>query len=170
MNGYGSPLYRNLIESGLGADFSANTGYDSAGRRGVFSVGLDAVKAEDVPKVREAIIKTFQEARQNGFDKIKVNGILHQLELSLKHKTANFGMGIMQRLKPSWFNGIDPMDALAWQETVDAFQKMYADGEAGYLESLIEKYLLTENTLTFTMKPSETFSQELVEEESQRLA
>ncbi|KAF3040858.1 Mitochondrial presequence protease [Didymella keratinophila] len=168
MNGYGSPLYRNLIEAGLGADFSANTGYDSAGRRGVFSIGLDAVKEEDVPKVREAIIKTFQESRQNGFDEIKVNGILHQLELSLKHKTANFGMGIMQRLKPSWFNGIDPMDALAWQETVDAFQKKYSDG--GYLESLIEKYLLSENTLTFTMKPSETYSQELVEEESQRLA
>ncbi|RMZ74002.1 Mitochondrial presequence protease [Pyrenophora seminiperda CCB06] len=95
MSGYGSPLYRSLVESGLGADFSANTGYDSAGRRGVFS-------------------------------------------------------------------------ALAWQETVDAFQNKYAEGN--YLESLIEKYLLNDNTLTFTMKPSETFSQELVEEESQRLA
>lgn len=168
MNGYGSPLYRNLIEAGLGADFSANTGYDSAGRRGVFSIGLDAVKEEDVPKVRAAIVQTFQESRQNGFDEIKVNGILHQLELSLKHKTANFGMGIMQRLKPGWFNGIDPMGALAWQDTVDAFQKKYAEGR--YLESLIEKYLLTDNTLTFTMKPSETYAQELVEEESQRLA
>jgi Zn-dependent M16 (insulinase) family peptidase len=168
MSGYGSPLYRNLIESGLGADFSANTGYDSAGRRGVFSIGLDAVKADDVPKVREAIAKTFHEVRKNGFDKIKVDGILHQLELSLKHKTANFGMGMIQRLKPSWFNGIDPMEALAWQETVDAFQAKHAEGD--YLESLIEKYLFTENTLTFTMQPSETFSQELVEEENQRLA
>jgi Zn-dependent M16 (insulinase) family peptidase len=168
MSGYGSPLYRNLIESGLGADFSANTGYDSAGRRGVFSIGLDAVKADDVIKVQEAIAKTFREVRQNGFDKIKVDGILHQLELSLKHKTANFGMGILQRLKPSWFNGIDPMEALAWQETVEAFQAKYAEGD--YLESLIEKYLFTENTLTFTMQPSETFSQELVEEEKQRLA
>ncbi|KAF2134269.1 hypothetical protein P153DRAFT_363241 [Dothidotthia symphoricarpi CBS 119687] len=168
MNGYGSPLYRNLVESGLGADFSANTGYDSAGRRGTFSVGLDAVKAEDVPKVREAIVQTVLEARNNGFDKIKVDGILHQLELSLKHKTSNFGMGILQRLKPSWFNGIDPMDALAWQETVNAFQEKYAQGD--YLEGLIEKYLLTENTLTFTMQPSETFSQEIVDEEQQRLA
>ncbi|KAI2482920.1 mitochondrial presequence protease [Pyrenophora tritici-repentis] len=168
MSGYGSPLYRNLVESGLGADFSANTGYDSVGRRGVFSVGLDAVKADDVPKVREAIAETLLEVRKNGFDKIKVDGILHQLELSLKHKTANFGMGILQRLKPGWFNGIDPMEALAWQETVDAFQKKYVEGD--YLESLIEKYLLNDNTLTFTMKPSETFSQELVEEESQRLA
>jgi Zn-dependent M16 (insulinase) family peptidase len=168
MSGYGSPLYRNLIESGLGADFSANTGYDSAGRRGVFSVGLDAVKADDVKKVQEAIVKTFHEVRENGFEKIKVDGILHQLELSLKHKTANFGMGILQRLKPSWFNGIDPMEALAWQETVDAFQAKHAEG--GYLEGLIEKYLFTDNTLTFTMQPSETFSQELVEEESHRLA
>lgn len=168
MSGYGSPLYRNLIESGLGADFSANTGYDSAGRRGVFSVGLDAVKADEVIKVQEAIAKTFREVRKNGFDKIKVDGILHQLELSLKHKTANFGMGIMQRLKPSWFNGIDPMEALAWQDTVDAFQAKYAEGD--YLESLIEKYLFTNNTLTFTMQPSETFSQELVDEENQRLA
>ncbi|KAF1929831.1 uncharacterized protein M421DRAFT_60247 [Didymella exigua CBS 183.55] len=168
MSGYGSPLYRNLIEAGLGADFSANTGYDSAGRRGVFSVGLDAVAGEDVPRVREAIVDTFRESRQHGFDDIKVNGILHQLELSLKHKTASFGMGIMQRLKPGWFNGIDPMDALAWQDTVDAFQQKYSAG--GYLESLVDKYLLTENTLTFTMAPSATYSQELVEEETQRLA
>ncbi|PSN65644.1 hypothetical protein BS50DRAFT_556406 [Corynespora cassiicola Philippines] len=168
MDGYGSPLYRNLIESGLGADFSPNTGYDSAGKRGVFSVGLNAVKEEDVPKVREVIAQTFLEARKNGFDKIKVDGILHQLELSLKHKTAHFGMNIMQRLKPGWFNGVDPMDALAWQETVDAFQAKYAKG--GYLESLLDKYLLNDKTLTFTMKPSETYSQELVDEENQRLA
>jgi len=168
MSGYGSPLYRNLIESGLGADFSANTGYDSAGRRGVFSVGLDAVKSEDVIKVQEAIAKSFQEVRKNGFEKIKVDGILHQLELSLKHKTANFGMGILQRLKPGWFNGIDPMEALAWQETVDAFQAKYAEGD--YLEGLIEKYLFTGNTLNFTMQPSESFSQERVDEEKDRLA
>jgi Zn-dependent M16 (insulinase) family peptidase len=168
MDGYGSPLYRNLIESGLGADFSPNTGYDSAGKRGVFSVGLNAVKEEDVPKVQEAIAETFIEARKNGFDKIKVDGILHQLELSLKHKTAHFGMNMMQRLKPGWFNGVDPMDALAWQDTVNAFQKEYASGD--YLEKLMDKYLLTDKTLTFTMTPSETYSQDLVSEESARLA
>ncbi|CAI6341826.1 unnamed protein product [Periconia digitata] len=168
MDGYGSPLYRNLIESGLGADFSPNTGYDSAGKRGVFSVGLNAVKEEDVPKVREAIAKTFIEARNNGFEKIKIDGILHQLELSLKHKSAHFGMNIMQRLKPGWFNGVDPMNALAWQETVEAFQKKLAGGN--YLESLVDKYLLNDKTLTFTMAPSETYSQELVEEEKARLA
>ncbi|KAF2280939.1 uncharacterized protein EI97DRAFT_14650 [Westerdykella ornata] len=168
MDGYGSPLYRNLIETGLGADFSPNTGYDSAGKIGVFSAGVNAVKAEDVPKVKEAIFKTFLEVREKGFDKIKVDGILHQLELSLKHKTAQFGMTMMQRLKPGWFNGVDPMEALAWQDTVDAFQRLYSQG--GYLEGLLEKYLLNDNTLTFTMEPSETYSEELIQEENHRLA
>ncbi|KAL5440216.1 Mitochondrial presequence protease [Paraphaeosphaeria minitans] len=168
MDGYGSPLYRNLIESGLGADFSPNTGYDSAGKLGVFSVGLNAVKEEDVPKVREIIATTLLEARKNGFDKIKIDGILHQLELSLKHKTAHFGMNMMQRLKPGWFNGVDPMAALAWQDTVKEFQERLAQGD--YLESLLDKYLLNDRTLTFTMTPSERFAQELVDEENERLA
>lgn len=168
LDGYGSPLYRNLIESGLGADFSPNTGYDSAGKVGVFSVGLNAVTEEDVPKVREVIAQTLLEARENGFDKIKVDGILHQLELSLKHKTAHFGMGIMQRLKPGWFNGVDPMDALAWQETVATFRAKYDRG--GYLEALLDKYLLNDRTLTFTMEPSESYGQQLVDEENKRLA
>lgn len=166
--GYGSPLFRELVESGLGTDFSMNTGYDSAGRRGVFSVGLDGVKAEDVSKVHQVIAQALRKAHKDGFEKKKVDGSLHQLELMLKHKNENFGMSIMQRLQPSWFNGIDPIEALAWQEIVDAFQAKYAEGN--YLESLIEKYLFTENNLTFTMQPSETFNQDLVEEENQRLA
>jgi len=168
MDGYGSPLYRNLIEAGLGPDFSPNTGYDSSGRRAVFSVGLNGVTAENVPKVKEAIDATLQEVRQNGFEQQKIDGILHQLELGLKHKTANFGMSIMQRLKPSWFNGVDVFDALAWSKTVDAFKAECAKG--GYLEGLLEKYLLTDNTLTFTMEPSATYGQDLVEEEAKRLA
>lgn len=168
LDGYGSPLYRNLIEAGLGPDYTPNTGYDGSGKRGIFSVGLNGVKADSVPKVREAIFATMREVEQEGFDQKKIDGILHQLELSLKHKTANFGMSIMQRLKPGWFNGVDVFDALAWQKTVDAFRAKLAEG--GYLQGLMRKYLVNEDTLTFTMEPDSTYSQRLVEEEAQRLA
>lgn len=168
LDGYGSPLYRGLIEAGLGPDWSPNTGFDGSGKVGVFSVGLNGVKEADVPKVKDAIVSTLQEVRQTGFDKGKVDGLLHQLELSLKHKTAHFGMGLMQRLKPGWFNGVDPFDALAWEETVSAFKAKYA--QDGYLESLLEKYLLNDKTLTFTMEPSVTYGDELAAEEASRLA
>lgn len=168
IDGYGSPLYRNLIEAGLGTDWSPNTGMDPSGRTIIYSVGLTGVKQDDVPKVKEAIFRTFSEAKEKGFDKIKVDGILHQLELGLKHKTAHFGMGLMQRLKPGWFNGVDPFDSLAWQDTISAFKAKYESG--GYLEGLLEQYLLNDNTLTFTMEPTQSYGQELADEETARLA
>lgn len=168
LDGYGSPLHRNLIEAGLGSAWSPNTGYDPAGKIGVFSVGLSGVRKEDVPKVKQVIRSTFLEVYHRGFDKGKVDGILHQLELGLKHKTANFGMGLMQRLHPGWFNGVDPLDALAWEETVTAFKLAFA--KEGYLEGLLNKFLLNDKTLTFTMEPLDNYGESLAAEETERLA
>jgi Zn-dependent M16 (insulinase) family peptidase len=168
MDGYGSPLYRNLIEAGLGTEWSPNSGFDGSGRVGIFSVGLTGVKEADVPKVKEAIHKTFREAHKHGFEKSKIDGYLHQLEISLKHKTAKFGMSLMQRIKPQWFEGVDPFHSLAWNDTVSAFEAELVKG--GYLEGLLEKYLLNDNTLKFTMTPSATYGDELVQEEATRLA
>lgn len=167
LDGYGSPLYQALIETGLGPDWSPNTGYDSSGKIGIFSVGLNGVKEADFTKVKHAVQSKLHEIYQNGFDRSKVDGILHQLELSLKHKTAKFGMSLMQRVQPGWFNGVDPFDALAWNEIVTSFKQRFA--EEAYLEGLLEKYLLNDLTLTFTMEPSETYGQDVVNEEAMRL-
>lgn len=168
LDGYGSPMYQELIESGLGTDFTPNTGYDTSGTKAIFSVGLTGVSAENVTKVRDAVRRTIQSAINTGIDKSKVQGLLHQMELGLKHKTATFGMDLVQRLKPGWFNGIDPFDALAWNKTVEHFKAQYA-ANPRHLEELLEKYLLTEDTLTFTMTPSSAYGEELVSEEAARL-
>lgn len=168
MDGYGSPLYRGLIETGMGADWSPNAGYDSSAKRGILSIGLTGVQESDVPKLKETVQGILKQARDNGFDKTKIDGALHQLELSLKHKTANFGFSMLNRLKPKWFNGTDPFDSLAWNDTISAFQAKLAKG--GYLEGLIDRYLLNDNTMIFTMAPSLTFGEDLVREEQQRLS
>jgi Zn-dependent M16 (insulinase) family peptidase len=76
-------------------------------------------------------------------------------------------MSLLHRLKPKWFTGVDPFDSLAWNDTLAAFEKEFAKG--GYLEGLMEKYLMNDNTLTFTMAPSAKFVQELAKEEEARL-
>lgn len=167
LDGYGSPMYRALIESGLGTDFTPNTGYDPSGRVGVFSVGLNGVAEHNFAKIQPAVIATLYDVASKGFNKEKVDGLLHQLELGLKHKTAQFGLGLIQRLKPGWFNGIDPFDALAWNSIVEHFKSEYAKG--GYLEGLVQKYLLNNNTLQFTMQPASEYGAQLAAEEAQRL-
>ncbi|KAK0635305.1 Metalloenzyme, LuxS/M16 peptidase-like protein [Bombardia bombarda] len=166
-DGYGSPLYKGLIETGLGTDWSPNSGYDSSGKLGIFSIGLTGVQETDVPQLKPKVQEILRNMREKGFDRSKIDGYLHQLELGLKHKTANFGMSMLHRLKPKWFTGIDPFDSLAWNETLTAFETKFARG--GYLEGLMDKYLLNDNTLTFTMAPSADFGQELVQEEETRL-
>ncbi|KAL8981964.1 MAG: hypothetical protein Q9205_003401 [Flavoplaca limonia] len=168
LDGYGSPMYQSLIESGLGPDWSSNTGYDTSGKIGVFSVGLNGVKKGNVPKVKTAITTGLHSIWKRGFEQSKVDGLLHQAELSLKHKTANFGMGIMQRLQPGWFNGSDPLQMLDWNKIVNAFKTNNA--RRGYLEGLLEKYLLNDRHLTFTMKPEESHGALVAAEEEERLA
>lgn len=166
-DGYGSPLYKGLIETGLGTDWSPNSGYDSSAKVGIFSIGLTGVQEADVPKLKPAVQDILRSVREKGFERSKIDGYLHQLELGLKHKTANFGMSLLHRLKPKWFTGVDPFNSLAWNDTLAAFEAEYAKG--GYLEGLMDKYLLNNNTLTFTMAPSPEFAQELAKEEEARL-
>lgn len=168
LDGYGSEFYRGLIEAGLGSDFTPNTGYSTMGRSSIFSVGLTGVQPKNVAEARRSIYEILQVASEKGFSKVKIDGILHQLELSLKHKTAQFGMGLMQRLQGDWFNGFNPFELLAWQKTLDGFKERYAQPK--YLENLIKKHLLTDHTLVFSMEPSATYSQEVADEEASRLA
>ncbi|KAL2889344.1 Mitochondrial presequence protease [Ceratocystis lukuohia] len=168
IDGYGSPLYKGLIESGLGVDWSPNSGYSRAGSRNMFSVGLTGLKKEDVPQLKARIQEIFKEAKRNGFEKSKIDGIMHQLELSLKHKTASFGTGLLSKVFSRWFAGIDPFETLKWNDIVKAIQANLAKGN--YLEDLLERYLINDKTLTFTMEPATNFADELVKEEQDRLS
>ncbi|KAL2858900.1 Metalloenzyme, LuxS/M16 peptidase-like protein [Aspergillus pseudodeflectus] len=166
LDGYGSPMYRALIESGLGSSFTPNTGLDTSGKVPIFSVGATGVSEDQVPRVKEEIQRVFQEALSKGFNDEKVQGFLHQLELALRHKTASFGIGVIQKTIGSWLNGSDPMKELAWNEVIDEFKRRYA--QKGYLESLVEKYLLSSNNLTFTMVGTPSFNKELDQNEAVR--
>lgn len=168
LDGYGSALYQALVESGLGTDYSPVTGYDSSAKRGMFAIGLNGVQKERLPEVTDTILSTLRTIRKDGFERQKVDGILHQLELGLKHKTATFGMQMIDRLNPAWFNGVDVLDALSWQTTLDEFKARYDRGD--YLEGLLEKYLLTEDRLSFTMEPSPEYESGLAADEAKRLA
>lgn len=168
MDGYGSPLYQGLVETGMGTDWSPNGGYDSSAVKGIFSIGLTGVREQDVPKLKETVRTILLEAKEKGFGQQKIDGSLHQLEVALKHKTANFGFSMLNRIKPRWFNGTDPFDSLAWDDTITAFKAKLAEGN--YLEGLMDKYLLNDNALTFTMAPSQSFGEDLAKEEQQRLS
>ena len=166
MSGYGSPLYEGLIETGLGSNFSPNSGFDTSGRIGIYSIGLDGMKSEDAAHLKETIQTIWKDKSSDAFLPHKIEGYLHQLEIALKHKTASFGMGILEKTIPGWFNGVNPMDALQWNEVVDTFRQRLKQDR--YLEGLLQKHFMNDKCLVFRMEPAEMYNSTIESNEQSR--
>ncbi|KAK9368204.1 peptidase M16C associated-domain-containing protein [Lipomyces kononenkoae] len=167
-DGHASPLYQALIESDLGTEYSPNTGLDTSSPVNIFSVGLQGVTKENLSAVEDTIRSAIQKTYDEGLDLNRVQAILHQTELSRKHKVANFGMNLLYSVTPGWFNAVDPLEMLEWNSVIKRFQEDL--NKPRFLESFLEKYLLGEKpSFVFSMVPSETFGEDLRSEEEQRL-
>ena len=166
MNGFGSPLYQGLIETGLGTNFSPNSGYDGSAKRGLLTIGLDGMKDDDVANLRQTIQSALRDGCDEGFQEHKVEGYMHQLEIALKHKTPNFGMGVLEKTLPGWFNGVDPLKGLSWNETIFAFRERLKEPQ--YLQQLVQRYFMNEKCMQFTMRPWDGYATSIEENEQQR--
>ncbi|KAF8983721.1 Mitochondrial presequence protease [Entomortierella lignicola] len=167
-DGHASPMYKALIESNLGSEYSANTGYDGSTMVSSLSFGVQGMKPEDAPKVEEAITKVLQKVKEEGVDPRRIEAIVHQMELGQKHKTSFFGMSLMQGLSSGWFNGCNPVDLLELNKNIDRLKSEIAAGP--FFQNLISKYLLNnQHKLVFTMTPSPDYGAEVAANETARL-
>ncbi|KAF9906978.1 Mitochondrial presequence protease [Lobosporangium transversale] len=167
-DGHASPMYKALIESDLGSEYSSNTGYDGSTMMSSLSFGVQGMKVENVPKVEQTIIAVLEKVREEGVDPKRVEAIVHQMELGQKHKTSFFGMGLMQGLSSGWFNGCNPLDLLELNKNIDRLKSEISSGP--FFQNLINKYLLNNpHKLVFTMVPSTDYGAEVAANEMTRL-
>lgn len=168
IDGHSSPLHQKLIDSGLGSSYSPNTGLDSAPGANIFSVGLQGVTESDLTKVETVILDTIKTTVAEGFDKGRIDGLLHQTELARKDQNAKFGMALMNGVLPGWFNQVDPLEALEWNSVLDRFNKdMEADPE--FLQKVMKKYLLDNKYFHFQMNPNPDYEKNVQEKEDEIL-
>ncbi|KAH3685967.1 hypothetical protein WICPIJ_003060 [Wickerhamomyces pijperi] len=164
-DGHSSPLYKALIESGMGDDFTVNSGFESQTSANFFTVGLQGLKT--VEELEATVTEVLKFVSETGFEDKKVQGILQMLELGKKDQKANFGMNILYGILPGWVNKVDAFDALAFEEVIEQFKIDYAKG--GLFENLIKKYFLNKPVFRFVMEPSAEYEAEVKAEEDARL-
>ncbi|KAK9764183.1 Mitochondrial presequence protease [Basidiobolus ranarum] len=168
LDGPASPMYKALIDSNLGSEYSSNTGYNTSTRTSSFSVGLQGIKSTDVDTVGDTIQRVLEQAHKDGFSKRRIDTIVHPIELGNKHKTANFGLTIMQAVSSSWFHGNNPIDLLEIDQSLKRIKEEAP--QKGFFESRIEKYFLNNpHKLTFVMEPEAKYNEQLIENEVKRL-
>lgn len=168
-DGHSSPLYQQLIESGFGNDFSVNSGADSITAVNFFTVGLNGLTKENSDNLEKKVLEILQKVKNDGFPKIKIQALLHQLELSRKVENSSFGLNILSSLVSNWVSNVDPIDSLKWDNIVNKFKKDYSERGDQVFTDLIDKYILNKPFFKFTMKPDENFPKYIADEEETRL-
>ncbi|KAI8824441.1 peptidase M16C associated-domain-containing protein [Fimicolochytrium jonesii] len=168
LDGAAAPMYEALIESKIGTDFAVTTGYNSHTRITNVSFGVQGIKKEDEATVENKIMDVLRTAAQTGFDPERIETVIHQTELGLKHRKANFGMMLGQQVVSHWVHGGDPLEFLQVTEHIARLREEIV--KPGFFESRIEKYFLNnKHRLTFVMEPDEKYNDALNLNEKERL-
>ncbi|ODV96488.1 hypothetical protein PACTADRAFT_49825 [Pachysolen tannophilus NRRL Y-2460] len=168
-DGHSAPFYQELIEKGIGIDFSINSGVESMPEINLFTVGLQGLNEENSNKLEEIINDILIKVIEKGFESKRIQAIIQQLEISKKMESAEFGMNLLYSLIPGWVNDVDPLEMLKFNETIAKLNKDFIKkGDKIFIE-LIEKYLIKKPNFKFSMKPAENFQDLIIKEEQLRL-
>lgn len=171
-NGPSSPLYKALIDSNLAQDFSVGTGFDTSTYYCTFGVGVEGIEGESsIPQIKEAVQQAYAQVLEHGFEKERVEGLLHQLELSLKHIVGNFGLTLMHGSSSVWTHRGDLIDNLQLNPILTRLdEEMKRDPK--FLEHYVRDYIMSDDTkeVHLLMKPRESYVEAHEMRERQTLA
>ncbi|KAJ3120662.1 Mitochondrial presequence protease [Nowakowskiella sp. JEL0407] len=169
-DGAAAPMYKALIESNLGTDYSPSTGYDNTARISNVSFGLQGIRENEVELVENKIKEVLKDAATTGFDESRIESVIHSIDLSIRHRRVNFGLGLSMNLFRTWTHGGDVLEAVEVTKYIDRLRKELAVPGNRFFQERIERHFVNNNNyLVFVMNPSDGYSQSLVDNEEKRL-
>lgn len=137
----GSPLYKAIIESGLGRDLSSESGMADSYRELLFSVGISGADENDAEKIENYILSALKKIASEGLSKMAIEASLRRMEFRLKEIPSGISQGyslFFSRVDKGWAYGKNPSDMLSPKSIIAAIRESLESDER-YLEKLIEK-------------------------------
>ncbi|XP_035222726.1 presequence protease, mitochondrial-like isoform X2 [Stegodyphus dumicola] len=168
-DGPNSPFYQSLLESGIGPDYSPGTGYDGSLKQSIFSVGLREIAEKDIGLVKEVIESTFDNVIKNGFPEERIKSVLHNVELSTKHRTSNFGIHCAMAVDSMWNHKGNPVVAFKVNDHVNWFLKQLEENPLFLQDKVVQYFKNNNHKLTLIMSPVDNFEAEQQAKEKQLL-
>lgn len=143
MGNSAAPLYKALIDSGLGSSLTDVSGYDSENRDTLFAAGLKNVDPEDADKVEKVIFDTLKDLAENGIEKELIETAVHQFEFhrrEISNTPMPYGLKLFLGIAGTWFHGGNPVDVILFDEDLE---KIRENGlNLDFFEGYIKKYFL----------------------------
>ncbi|MEA3363824.1 MAG: insulinase family protein [Thermodesulfobacteriota bacterium] len=150
-----APLYKALLDSGLGANLAPGTGYHDDNRTTYFAAGLQGTDPEAAPAIEKLIIATLERVAKEGFSPERIEATIHRLEFSNREITGDsypYSLLLLMRLIGPWIHGGDPLAALNFEENLQQLRQELAKGP--FFENLIRNRLLNnQHRVTLLLQP-----------------
>ena len=181
-----APLYKALLDSGLGANLAPGSGYHDENRTTYFAVGLQGTDPEQLEAIEQLVLKTLQQVADQGFSPERIEAAIHRLEISNREVTGDsfpYSLLLLMRLLGPWIHGGDPLEVLNFDQDLARLRDQLATEP--FFENLIRRRLLDNpHRLTLLLKPDpqlgpqqeaatreklEQIAKQLQEEEKQQL-
>jgi len=166
-----SPLRKALIESGLGEDL-AGVGLENELRQMFFSYGLKGVAPDLVDRAERFILETITGIARDGIEPEMVEAALNTMEFHLReNNTGNYpqGLVLMLRVLTRWLYDLDPIQALAFEQPLQAVKTHWKSRER-YFETLLDRHLVANpQRTTVVLEPDSGLRERLEHEERERI-
>lgn len=151
----GSPLYKAVVESGLGEDLSPVSGLETDVRELIFSVGIRGTDPDQQDAFEKLIDSELTKLAEDGFLSDIVKGALKRVEFRSREIRggAPFGLRLMGKSLRGWLHGYTPettMEFTKWMEQL----KAGVANDNRYFEKLIKKLFLdNKHRTTIIVRP-----------------
>ncbi|RMF44116.1 MAG: peptidase M16, partial [Deltaproteobacteria bacterium] len=138
-----APLYRALLESGLGTNLAPGCGYHDDNRSTSFAAGLQGTDPDKAEAIEQLVLRTLDRVAAEGFDTERVEAALHRLEFANREVTGDsypYPLLLLMRLLGSWLHADDPVTPLKLEEPLARLRQKLED--PAYLGREINRLLI----------------------------
>lgn len=157
IKGPNSPFYKSMIEPNFSGGFTSSTGFDNQPRDCIFTVGLQGLTKDDFDKVVKIYDDTIDEVVNKGFDEKQIESVLHRYELSIKHETNNFGLGLLFSISALWNHTGSIIQSLQVNDLINRL-KTEIEKDPQYLQCVVRQYFKdNKHKLILSMSPDQNF-------------
>ncbi len=167
----GAPLYKALLDSGLGKNLTPGCGYHDDYRTTCFAVGLQGTEPQEAEAIQACITDTLKSIVAQGFSRERIDAAIHRMELANREVSGGsypYPITLLLRILGPWLHCDDPVSALKLDTN---FERLRADVDAGgFFEGLIQHWLLdNQHRVTLCLSPDHEQSKREQDQERQRL-
>ena len=168
----GSPLYKAIVDSGLGSDVSPVSGLETDIREFVFSVGLRGTDPDKQEAFEDLVYGILQKLSEQGIDKDTAEGALKRIEFRNREIRggAPAGLRLMDKTLRGWLHGYPPELTLEFTRWMEKIKKEFA-ADPLFFEKYIRLHLVDNpHRSVVVVQPDKEYTRQIAGKEEERIS